>query len=87
MINMKFGGAVRSKTPTSQVNEVLAKILCHNICVLIQSFYELGIPLGFPNIDTKQASVSIFNGLYQNPCHRASRSDQSATHPASQAKG
>ena len=61
MIKMKFGGAVRSKTPTAQVNEVLAKILCHNICVLIQSFYELGIPLGFPNIDTKQASVSIFS--------------------------
>ena len=35
--------AVRSKTPVAQVNEVLVKILCHNICVLIQSVYELGI--------------------------------------------
>ena len=43
MIKMKFGGSVRAKTPTAQVNEVLAKILCHNICVLIQSFYEFGI--------------------------------------------
>ena len=43
MIKAKFGGAVRSKTPVAQVNEVLVKILCHNICVLIQSVYELGI--------------------------------------------
>lgn len=66
MIKMKFGGAVRSKTPTAQVNEVLAKILCHNVCVLIQSFYELGIPLGFPNFETEMPFVSKFsqNGLF-----------------------
>lgn len=27
----------------AQVNEVLRKVLCHNLCVLIQSMYELGI--------------------------------------------
>jgi transposase len=43
MMKAKFGGSVRAKTPTAQVNEVLCKILCHNICVLIQSIYELGI--------------------------------------------
>ena len=43
MIKAKFGAAVRSKTPAAQVNEVLVKILCHNICVLIQSVYELGV--------------------------------------------
>ncbi len=43
MIKMKFGGSVRSKTPIAQVNEVLCKVLCHNICVLIQSIYELGL--------------------------------------------
>lgn len=47
MIKGKFGGSVRSKTPTAQVNEVLAKVLCHNICVLIQSMYELGIEATF----------------------------------------
>ena len=41
MIKAKFGGSVRAKTPTAQVKEVLAKVLCHNICVLIQSAYEL----------------------------------------------
>ena len=43
MIKAKFGGAIRSKTTVAQVNEVLAKILCHNIVVLIQSMFELGI--------------------------------------------
>lgn len=43
MIKAKFGGAVHSKTPIAQVNEVLCKILCHNICCLIQSIYELGL--------------------------------------------
>ena len=47
MIKAKFGGAVRSKTPVAQVNEVLTKVVCHNICVLIQSIYELGISVAF----------------------------------------
>jgi transposase len=43
MIKTKFGASVRAKSPVAQVNEVLCKVLCHNICVLIQSIYELGI--------------------------------------------
>ncbi|MDO8751926.1 MAG: transposase [Dehalococcoidia bacterium] len=49
MIKAKFGGSVRSKTPTAQVNEVLLKVLCHNICVLISSVYELGLEPTFWN--------------------------------------
>jgi transposase len=41
MIKMKFGEVVKAKLPVGQVNEVLCKILCHNLCVLIQSIYEL----------------------------------------------
>jgi Transposase DDE domain/SWIM zinc finger len=47
MIKAKFGERVRSKTQTGQTNEVLCKILCHNICCLIHSVYELGIELTF----------------------------------------
>ena len=47
MIKAKFGSAVRAKTNVAQVNEVLAKVLCHNICVLIQAFFELGIESHF----------------------------------------
>lgn len=43
MIKGKFGDAIRSKEDTAQVNEVLCKVLCHNICVVIQSIHELGI--------------------------------------------
>lgn len=42
MMKTKFGGSVRAKTPTAQVNEVLSKVLCHNICCLITSTLELG---------------------------------------------
>jgi len=38
---------VRSKTPVAMVNEVLCKIICHNICVLIQESHELGIEVEF----------------------------------------
>lgn len=43
MIKRKFGDSLRSKTGTAQVNETLAKVLCHNLVVLIHEMYELGI--------------------------------------------
>ncbi len=43
MVKSKFGDYVRSKDKTAQMNEILLKILCHNICVAIQEMYELGI--------------------------------------------
>jgi transposase len=42
MIKTKFGGSLRSKTRNAQVSELLAKVLCHNICVVIQEMHELG---------------------------------------------
>jgi transposase len=43
MIKAKFGERLRSKTEAAQVNEALCKVLCHNLCVVIQSVYELRI--------------------------------------------
>ncbi len=43
MIKRVFGDSVRSKTPTAQKNEVLLKVLCHNIRCLIHAIHELGI--------------------------------------------
>jgi transposase len=43
MIKSKFGDSLRSKTKTAQINEALCKILCHNICCLIQSMFELNL--------------------------------------------
>jgi transposase len=46
-IKAKFGERVRSKTFLTQKNEVLCKILCHNICCVIQSMHEFGIDAEF----------------------------------------
>jgi hypothetical protein len=43
MLKAKFGDGVRSKTDVAMRNEVLCKILSHNICCLISAMYELGI--------------------------------------------
>lgn len=43
MIKAKFGDSLRSKGDVSMENELLCKILCHNICVLVMSIHELGI--------------------------------------------
>ena len=42
-IKRKFGDSVMSKTDTAQANEVLCKILCHNLTCLIQEQETLGI--------------------------------------------
>src|SRR5205085_2666589 len=47
MIKGRFGERLRSKTHTAQVNELLCKVLCHNLCVLVQSIYELGLEVEF----------------------------------------
>jgi transposase len=44
----KFGASVRSKNPTSQVNEVLCKALCFNLSMLVHAMFELGIEPSFP---------------------------------------
>jgi hypothetical protein len=47
MIKAKFGGSVQAKSPTAPVNEVLLKVLCHNIVSLVASIYELGLACTF----------------------------------------
>lgn len=47
MIKSKFGDYVRSKTDMACVNEILLKILSHNICCLIQEMHELKIEAHF----------------------------------------
>ncbi|HLD15178.1 MAG TPA: IS5 family transposase [Candidatus Nanoarchaeia archaeon] len=43
MLKSKFGSSVRSKKWEAQVNEVLCKAIAHNICVIIQQRYEMGM--------------------------------------------
>jgi hypothetical protein len=43
MMMARFGDTLYSKTHEAQVNEVLAKVVAHNLCVLVQAHYELGV--------------------------------------------
>lgn len=47
MIKSRFGERLRSRTQAAQINELLYKVLCHNLCVLVQSIYELGVEVTF----------------------------------------
>jgi transposase len=47
MMKRKFGESLRSRTDTAMVNETLAKILCHNLVVLIHEMHNLGIDPSF----------------------------------------
>ncbi len=52
MIKRKFGPSVRSRLWDGQVNEVLLKVLCHNLCVLVQAMHQIGIA---PVFDRQEA--------------------------------
>ena len=42
-IKRKFGETLKSKNPTAQANELLAKIIAYNLTVVIHEMYENGI--------------------------------------------
>lgn len=63
MIKRKFGDAVRSKTDIAIKNEVLAKIVCHNIVVLIHEMHELGIEPTFVTTAREEPAVLKFPGV------------------------
>ena len=46
-VKRKFGGSVRSKRFTAQVNEILCKVLCYNLSILVHAMHRLGIEPSF----------------------------------------
>jgi len=50
MIKQKFGETLKSKNEIAQKNELLCKLIAHNIVVLIHEVEELGINIEFPNL-------------------------------------
>lgn len=62
MIKGKFGDAVRSKSYEAQVNEVLCKVICHNLCVIIHAMYKLGIRPDYL-AELRRAEAVIGEGL------------------------
>lgn len=43
MIKRKFGSHLRAKSDVGQVNELLAKVIAHNLCCLNHAIHELGL--------------------------------------------
>jgi len=44
-IKRKFGDSLRSKSEVGQRNEILCKVIAHNLCVLIASIHELQLEM------------------------------------------
>jgi hypothetical protein len=58
-IDVSSGDSTRSKMESTMVNGVLCKILCHNICCLIQEQCELGIePIFWKDEEREQMEES-----------------------------
>jgi len=49
-IKRKFLPYVRSKTEKAQYNEILCKVVCHNLSVLCNAMFELDVDLKFQNV-------------------------------------
>ena len=59
MMKRKFGSNLRTRNSLAQENEVLCKALCHNICVLIQEMFELGIKVDFHEMAPSELMCKI----------------------------
>jgi transposase len=57
-IKRKFGETLKSKNPTAQVNELLAKIVAYNLTVVIHEMYENGINPDFLQIKSQSCKFS-----------------------------
>lgn len=57
-IKRKFGETLKSKNPTAQVNELLAKIIAYNLTVVIHEMYENGIQPEFLQLKSEVCNQS-----------------------------
>lgn len=59
MIKSKFGSTVRSKLPVAQANEVLAKVLCHNLTCIVHAITEFGIEADFGKAENTNVNLRL----------------------------
>ena len=45
MIKRNFGNNLKTRKDISHVNEILMKCLCHNLAVLVQESFEIGLDI------------------------------------------
>jgi transposase len=53
MVKLRLGEHLRCKNFVAQRNELIMKLLCHNICCLIQEIFELGLQIDFRECEIK----------------------------------
>lgn len=64
----KYGQKLRTRNRTAQINEILTKVLCYNISVMIRAMYELKIDLqmfGSLPFNAEDEQKSGIAGLFQ----------------------
>lgn len=71
MIKSKWSTDLRSKKYESQVNELLCKVLCHNIIVLTSELYNLGLTL--ENVKEQSVLGSPIDVLYMEQMSQVSQ--------------
>jgi transposase len=59
MVKRKFGDSLRCRTDVAMRNEVYAKLLCHNLCCVIQSQKELGCEPVFWKEPAESLAVAV----------------------------
>ncbi|MCI4334206.1 MAG: hypothetical protein L3K04_01005 [Thermoplasmata archaeon] len=79
-IKKKLGETLSSRDPNAQVNELLCKVLVHNIQILIQASFERGIPL--PAHGSPDDEPVAPQGLPPVQATRVSQMNRDATHSA-----
>ena len=75
MIKQKFGDYVNSKNELSQTNEILAKILVHNICCLIQEIFERNIQINFNKTSILFVERKVINKYNYRDASKVENSD------------
>jgi len=60
MVKTKFGDKLKSKNLVAQKNELLCKLIAHNVVVLIHEMYELGVTPDFSTCTLNQNSAPKF---------------------------
>lgn len=59
MIKSRFGDLSNMKDETGIVNDVLSKVLCHNLCILCQEIFMLGIKFDFAQLKKESAHLDF----------------------------
>jgi transposase len=59
MVKAKFGDGLPGRTTEAQTGEVIATFVAHNLSMLIQAFYEMGIEPTFDGMSAPAQRLAV----------------------------